>query len=103
MFSIQKQLGLFMWNAGSRPYHKRQRQIFIKEQKMSTVAYNWFNFSLSPGEDVCLSGLLVEILCFPVRFTNETIFSSYEAHNEIYEMQTPVCVDFVFEDLFHFT
>lgn len=43
-FLYRNKRALFVRGEGSRPYHKRQRQIFIREQKMSTVASNGGRF-----------------------------------------------------------
>lgn len=80
-FLYRNKRALFVRGEGSRPYHKRQRQIFIREQKMSMVASNRGEIFLSLLVKMfngvrCLSGLLVEILCFPLRSTNETVFLS---------------------------
>lgn len=43
-FLSRNKWALSAWNEGSRPYHKRQRQIFISEQKVSAAAYSGGRF-----------------------------------------------------------
>lgn len=91
-FLSRNKRALSVWNEGSRPYHKRQRQIFISEQKVSAAAYS--GGEIFPSLLVktfngvrCVSQLLVEVLCFPVRSTNGTIFLSVSAQRDPWSEQ----------------
>lgn len=91
-FLSRNKRALSVWNEGSRPYHKRQRQIFISEQKVSVAAYS--GGEIFPSLLVktfngvrCVSQLLVEVLCFPVRSTNGTVFLSVSAQRDPWSEQ----------------